>query len=228
MGQVWPLQMPPVPKSVLISLADNANDQGHCWPSIETICARTCYGRTAVIEAIKWLGDRGYIEADRTNGRKTTYQLTPLKGKNEVVESVKPVRHANQSATRTSPPDGLNQSATRTKPVRQTDTNRKEPSLKSISKKEIAIPDFLPTDAWEMWDSYRAKKSGKGWTAEAKALSIRTLTKLRAEGQDPVALIERSIERNWTTFYPIKDQQFAAAGQNGKTVPADSWAGRDI
>ena len=40
MRSCWPLQMPPTPKAVLISLADNASDEGECWPSIPTICER--------------------------------------------------------------------------------------------------------------------------------------------------------------------------------------------
>ncbi len=75
MGKCWPLQMAPTPKAVLISLADNANDQGECFPSIDTICLRTCFGRTAVIEAIQYLEDVGLVVADRSNGRRTRYTI---------------------------------------------------------------------------------------------------------------------------------------------------------
>ena len=77
MAQCWPLQMPPTPKAVLISLADNANDQGHCWPSLGTIAMRTCFSERAVQNAIKWLEDHGVVKANRTNGRHTTYILAP-------------------------------------------------------------------------------------------------------------------------------------------------------
>lgn len=143
MSACWPLQMPPTQKAVLISLADNANDEGYCWPSIETICKRTCFGRTAVIEAVKWLEAHEFLTANRENGRKTTYTITaknqsasrtglPKSGadENEVNQSAKrtgptsePVRETNG----TSPADGP-------VPVRQADTNRhitiNEPSEK--------------------------------------------------------------------------------------------------
>lgn len=77
MALCWPLRMPPTAKSVLISLADNANDSGYCWPSIETICERTCFSRRAVIDAIHWLEAEKYVTADRSNGRKTAYWVTP-------------------------------------------------------------------------------------------------------------------------------------------------------
>jgi hypothetical protein len=73
----WPLAMPPTPKSVLIALADYANDQGHCHPSIELIRQRTCFGKDAVIEAIAWLEGAGLVTADRSNGRHTVYRVTP-------------------------------------------------------------------------------------------------------------------------------------------------------
>lgn len=85
MSKCWPLKMPPAPKSVLISLADNANDQGHCWPAITTICQRTCFKRTAVINAIKWLEDHGAISVDHTTGRRSNlYVITPSDYRGEV------------------------------------------------------------------------------------------------------------------------------------------------
>jgi hypothetical protein len=77
MGLCWPLQMPPTAKAVLMSLADQANDQGVCWPAITSISDRTCYGRTAVIEAIKWLEARKAIEIERGASRSNRYTLTP-------------------------------------------------------------------------------------------------------------------------------------------------------
>jgi hypothetical protein len=114
MGKCWPLQMPPTPKAVLISLADNANDQGECFPSIDTISVRTCFGRTAVIEAIQWLEQNGLVVADRSNGRRTRYTI--IAGKvgdlfaSQTGPGNKPVRQprrlhvvstTKQSATRT-------------------------------------------------------------------------------------------------------------------------------
>src|SRR5260363_362367 len=56
----WLLQLPPTAKFVLILLADNANDQGVCWPSIPKICERTCFSERTVHGAIKWLEQRDY------------------------------------------------------------------------------------------------------------------------------------------------------------------------
>lgn len=77
MGACWPLQMPPTPKAVLISLADNANDHGICWPSLPTICERTCLGKTAVIGAVKWLEANNALSIERGASRSNRYTLTP-------------------------------------------------------------------------------------------------------------------------------------------------------
>lgn len=78
MSQCWPLEgMSIAQKAVLISLADNANDQGVCWPSIPTIAKRVCASERAVQNAIKWLETAKVVTANRSNGRHTSYSVTP-------------------------------------------------------------------------------------------------------------------------------------------------------
>ncbi|GAA0907576.1 hypothetical protein GCM10009552_15710 [Rothia nasimurium] len=155
MGLCWPLQMPPTPKAVLISLADNANDQGYCWPSLSKISERTCFGRTAVIDAVKWLEARGALKADRSDRYRTTYIITPAGYAPEQL-----VRKTNQSGTRTSSDgDALVRLADdevreTDDEVRQADTNRKEPSLtvtkSNRQKRAPALVDLSKFDfsAW--------------------------------------------------------------------------------
>ena len=78
MSACWPLEGMSIPqKAVLISLADNANDYGVCWPSIPTIARRVCGSERAVQNAIRWLEQAGAVTADRSNGRHTSYMITP-------------------------------------------------------------------------------------------------------------------------------------------------------
>lgn len=191
MAACWPLQMPPTQKAVLISLADNANDHGDCWPSLSTIAMRTCFGKTAVIAAIRWLEENGALEADRSNGRHTRYRLTPDQfnlsasrtgpggepvrqtDKLDSPEVTKPVREANRSVSRTGPADEQNLSASRTGPVRQADTNRKEPSRtvsKSARKKSDskAVTFAEWNDALGEEDAIPADDPIFGWVRKAK------------------------------------------------------------
>lgn len=72
----WDLQMSPVQKAVLISLADQANDDGVCWPSADTICTRTCLSERAVRNALRWLEKAGALETSVRQGRSTVYRIT--------------------------------------------------------------------------------------------------------------------------------------------------------
>jgi hypothetical protein len=166
MSACWPLQMPPTPKAVLISLADNANDHGNCWPSLTAIAVRTCFGRTAVIDAIKWLEAHGAVRADRSDRYRTSYVVTPAKYRQPEL-----VRQANQSASRTSADGGelvrLADDEVRQPDdeVRQADTNRQEPSRtvnKSNRKKApataVACPDGVNPQTWADWLALRKAK----------------------------------------------------------------------
>lgn len=78
MSACWPLQgMSPAQKSVLISLADNANDDGVCWPSVARIAERTCLSERAVRNAIRWLEEAQILTGHQRMGRSTWYTVTP-------------------------------------------------------------------------------------------------------------------------------------------------------
>lgn len=80
MSACWPLQTKtPAQKAVLMSMADNANDEGVCWPSVGYIVMRTCAGERTVQDAIKWLIKHGAITVSRRTGRSTVYTITPAK-----------------------------------------------------------------------------------------------------------------------------------------------------
>lgn len=78
MSACWPLQgLTPAQKSVLISLADNANDEGVCWPSVAKIGERTCLSERAVQQAIKVLNECKVLRIEGRQGRSTMFTVTP-------------------------------------------------------------------------------------------------------------------------------------------------------
>ena len=150
--QCWSLSpLPSSTKFVLMSLADHANQNGHCWPSISRICTRTCLGRTTVIESLKWLEANGVLKIERKPPRSNRYVLTP-----ELFVIPNP-----QSETRTiQNPDGpryeTQQSALQTLVVRQADPNRKEPSRSREQKQQGArgtrlSENWTPKDELKNW-----------------------------------------------------------------------------
>lgn len=66
MAKAWELRMPPAPKAVLLSLADEADDHGQCLLSVVRLCRRTGFAAGDVQEAIGWLEAAGVL---RVQGR---------------------------------------------------------------------------------------------------------------------------------------------------------------
>lgn len=77
MAACWPLAMSPAQKAVLISLADQANDDGVCWPGVATIARRTCLSERAVQDAIAWLQSAGAVFREYRINSSTSYTITP-------------------------------------------------------------------------------------------------------------------------------------------------------
>lgn len=84
----------PARKLVLVKLADNANDQGECWPSYGHIARECEMGRSTVKAHIKALEEAGFLKIKhRRTGdmnQSNVYQLTLSQGK--PIERAKPNR----------------------------------------------------------------------------------------------------------------------------------------
>lgn len=72
---------------------------------------------------------------------------------------------------------------------------------------QVMLPDWLPAETWAMWVKDRADRGMPITDAGAK-LQLRSLAKLRDEGESPVLVIETAIERGWRGLF---------AGPNGRT-----------
>ena len=80
MALCWPLSgLSILQKAVLISLADQANDQSICWPSVGTICERVCASERAVRRAINELSELNLIIRREQLGKPTYYTITPAR-----------------------------------------------------------------------------------------------------------------------------------------------------
>ena len=82
MNCVWTLtDLNPFQKLVLVALADRANDDGVCWPSIDTLAKRTGMTGRGVQKVIRSIEDLGLLERQESTGRSNKYLLKlPLNG----------------------------------------------------------------------------------------------------------------------------------------------------
>ncbi len=79
LNHCWHLpHISPTQKLVLISLADQANDAGVCWPAVANIQNRTNLSRRTVQYAIKALSEKGYLVIHRRGNNSNWYDLSPV------------------------------------------------------------------------------------------------------------------------------------------------------
>lgn len=78
----------PLRKMVLMKLADQANDEGKCWPSYESIAHACEISRRSVINHIKWLEENKYLRVEKRYNDEAkknytnVYHLTIVSGAN--------------------------------------------------------------------------------------------------------------------------------------------------
>lgn len=77
MSAVWSLDLPDSQKIVLLALADCANDEGLCWPSMATLCKKCSKGERTVQGVIKQLVEAGHLTRREVPGRGCKYHVHP-------------------------------------------------------------------------------------------------------------------------------------------------------
>lgn len=79
MTEVWALELLDSQKIVLLALADCANDEGHCWPSMLSLSRKCSKGQRTVQGVIKALVDAGHVTRQEVPGRGCQYWVHPRK-----------------------------------------------------------------------------------------------------------------------------------------------------
>lgn len=226
MTEAWKLQgLTSTQKLVLLSLADNANDQGECYPSIAQVSTRTCLSERAVRNAIRDLEDMGYVRSVSRLGTSTMYHLST-----SPVSDAPPARRAAPAANAprhqmppTPAPDappprhdvpptparGAPKPSFNRQLNRQLTQNKGTGVRPKVSREELLelqLPDWLPAQSWEDWVDHRIEVKSP-LTLKAAGMALRHLSRLRDEGNDPVLVIEQSVRSGkWTDLYAVKQQ----------------------
>lgn len=77
MSAVWALELPDSEKIVLLALADCADDNGACWPSIATLARKVSKTDRTVQAAIKGLKAKGHLGRVEIPGKGCRYTVQP-------------------------------------------------------------------------------------------------------------------------------------------------------
>lgn len=145
----------PGARFVLVKLADNANDDGICWPSISTLCRHTGFSERAVQGHIKTLVDLGVLEVlprRFESGRRGTNEYRLIDDSTPAAESAGGVSPPAKNDT-SSPAD----SARQVNPLKRTTTS---PSLRSGDSARAVAP-ALPGFEFVEKEKPKTKPGGK-------------------------------------------------------------------
>lgn len=219
----------PLRKLVLIKLADNASDQGECWPSYQHIADQCEIDRSTVRKHIKHLEAQGLVRIENREGPKgNSTNLYYLTLRNPVGQNSTPVGPESTGVgPQPTPPVGPDSTRTShsfepvTEPVEQTVAAAPSAMKKALKFDPMtAKPSNVSDQAWADWCQHR-KEIRKPLTATTCAKQAKTLAGHHA----PDAVINQSISNGWTGLFPDKVLPGAQQGQrrNGPDFNDTSW-----
>lgn len=187
MSAVWDLPMPPSEKLVLLALADWANDEGHCYPSIAKVARKTGVSERTVQRVLRDAEQANLIEREEVKGKGCKYRLTPRHS--VTPDKVAPVTNATET------PDTVSPNTLRT-------------TISSEAKASSPRARFPtpPGVSDEQWGAFKQQRK-KALNAHSYKLVCAKLLKLAEDGWPPGDMIDLAIERGWETAFAPRDQR---------------------
>ena len=144
-------------------------------------------GFAACMKKVGWLTDSGIPNFEYHNGESA---------KKRAVTQKRQQRFRNARVT----------------PAALPEKRREEKKIKANAT-DVALPDWIPQEAWESFVEMRSKIRAP-LTGRAKTLAVAELGKLRDQGHDPRAVLEQSVLKGWRGVFPPKE---------GATKPLPSY-----
>jgi hypothetical protein len=200
MTQVWALDLPDSEKIVLLALADCANDEGGCWPSMRTLTVKCSKTDRTIQTAIKSLVDKGHLSREEIVGKGCRYLVHPDEDAKLTPEVASPRSGFPPKGTTLTP------EAASDKPSR-TLTN---------TKRATRLPDdfVVPLD-WIEWAI--AKRGWSGADARDEAENFRGYWQARA-GKEATKL---DWEKTWQNWVRNSRRKAGAVATGPPSQPAD-------
>lgn len=150
-------------KLVLVSLADNADDETlQCWPSSNYVARRAEISRASVYRAYKYLKDNGFLTYQKrrhASGSGRSPLITLL------VDDKLCVLNMTDSHPETPPSHPETPPSHSYETPRLTGETIKEPSLepsKNLTEKSFGIWIEAGSEQWRAWDAHYRKTRGVG------------------------------------------------------------------
>lgn len=209
MAALWDMPgLSPVEKLVMLALADWANDDGECWPSIKQIADKTGCGERTVQRAFRAAEDMGILKRHEVAGKGNRYTINPRHADTPVTETPPPHRRVTPATLAPNTSEHIN-----TFPNGK-DKTRAKPEKPKAEK--VERPDDVGADLWA--DFLRHRKTKRA------IITARVLKDFREQAHEVGWTLERamqeSITRGWQSFKAewVKDKSNGTANRTGSQV----------
>ncbi len=190
MAAVWAVKLGASEKLVLLALADCANDEGHCWPGLASLCRKTGKCKRSLQESMRLLDKAGHITRTENPGKGMNYVVHP-------VEESAPVERTATGSKNTYRP--VAESAP--KPSRTIIGSE----AKASSPRAWALPAGLSFQVWTDFLSNRKRKR-LGNTPTAWKAFLDDLARISVQtGIPPPQLIEQCTAKGWGAIYDPRE-----------------------
>lgn len=198
MTAVWGLDLPDSEKIVLLALADCANDEGGCWPSMATLAKKCSKTDRTVQASIKGLVERGHLSRVEIPGKGCRYTVHPRSDFTpEVTSPPKPLPHTPEAAS--------------DKPSRTIIQEEEgSPALRLW-----ACPEGVAAPHWRDFIVNRRRKN-LAKTETAYLGQLKLLERFASDEWPPGRLVEKAAEKGWGT---IVDPSEYETPRNGNHRP---------
>ena len=194
MTAVWGLKLPDSEKIVLLALADCANDEGVCWPSVASLVKKCSKSDRTIQAAVKALAAAGHLTRDERPGKGVLYTIHPAPEGTAGREDCGAKRLPPETAART--PEAASDKPSRTpKP-----SSEASPPTRTRARwpKTMPPPEGVSAEQWAGFIDHRKAKRAP-LTPRAYDLLVKKLAK-HAAVWPPGWVIDLIVERSWTAF----------------------------
>ena len=141
MTLAWQTELRQTEKLVLLALADNANDEGQCFPAVATLMRRCCMTDRGVQKIIGMLVQQGHITQHFRPGKSTVYIVHPRTAVHPEHGSPRTVVHPTPEPPFTTTPERRDEN-----PRTAVHPNLKKPSIESsVNRQEARKRAQTPT-----------------------------------------------------------------------------------
>lgn len=182
---------------VALALADHADDDGECWPSLERIAVKARLKKRQTQRVIQRLEELGVIQVERAVGRRNTncYRFhDQLKG-----VTATPLAAAVKGVT--GDIEKVSPSTEKVSPVTRKGVIAMTPESSLTINESPIEPPGLDRVAWERYFEYR-KEIRKAIKPTSISASQRNLAGF---GADQSAVVEQTIANGWQGLFHLRD-----------------------